>query len=502
MTKKNKRKQPDAEEILARPWCYYCERDFDDLKILISHQKARHFKCERCGRRLNTAGGLAVHMTQVHKEQLQKVEHAIEGRESVDIEIFGMEGIPENEIAAHRQRVLSQISQAEAERRAQAGIPGTGKKSKVTAAALDPEEIKRRLEEHRRVVVDGSVTPSLTPGAHGGSASPGRSQSPAQYGAAGSPTVPAQAAYPTQGFPQHQPGFAAYPPASSFPQTGYPTTPHFQAPVPFAPQQPLQYGAPAPASTAPPYNGFGGVNRGFSGSPPNAGFPHQQSFTPPPHQQSFPHQQPQQYPQHPQPHHQPPHHPHSNNPLPKPSQVPGLPPKPNIPGLPPKPTFAANGPPAAWGQNLHGQQHHHNNTHQQPHHGGFQQTGGFGGQQGFSQQQAPQNGAAASAPIPVALAPSPIDTANVTPVGNGTSAPPNTAVANSTSASTPVPEGDAKKKDEAKTKLVYDEIELSPEEKRAMLPRYAKYTDKFKNSNASGESDSVATTTVSAIPTA
>ena len=45
------------EEILSRPWCYYCERDFDDLKILINHQKAKHFKCERCGRRLNTAGG-------------------------------------------------------------------------------------------------------------------------------------------------------------------------------------------------------------------------------------------------------------------------------------------------------------------------------------------------------------------------------------------------------------------------------------------------------------
>jgi hypothetical protein len=27
------------------------------LKILISHQKAKHFKCDRCGRRLNTAGG-------------------------------------------------------------------------------------------------------------------------------------------------------------------------------------------------------------------------------------------------------------------------------------------------------------------------------------------------------------------------------------------------------------------------------------------------------------
>lgn len=70
---KKKRGHPDVEEVLQRPWCYYCEftrrtvlspslmclgeRDFDDLKILISHQKAKHFKCERCGRRLNTAGG-------------------------------------------------------------------------------------------------------------------------------------------------------------------------------------------------------------------------------------------------------------------------------------------------------------------------------------------------------------------------------------------------------------------------------------------------------------
>ena len=54
---KNKRKHPGVEETLARPWCYYCERDFDDLKILINHQKAKHYKCDRCGRRLNTAGG-------------------------------------------------------------------------------------------------------------------------------------------------------------------------------------------------------------------------------------------------------------------------------------------------------------------------------------------------------------------------------------------------------------------------------------------------------------
>jgi hypothetical protein len=38
--------------------CAPGERDFEDLKLLISHQKAKHFKCDRCGRRLNTAGGM------------------------------------------------------------------------------------------------------------------------------------------------------------------------------------------------------------------------------------------------------------------------------------------------------------------------------------------------------------------------------------------------------------------------------------------------------------
>jgi hypothetical protein len=51
-------------EILRRALLYLMltfyiagERDFEDLKLLISHQKAKHFKCDRCGRRLNTAGG-------------------------------------------------------------------------------------------------------------------------------------------------------------------------------------------------------------------------------------------------------------------------------------------------------------------------------------------------------------------------------------------------------------------------------------------------------------
>jgi len=46
-----------SNAILADPCACAGERDFEDLKLLISHQKAKHFKCDRCGKRLNTAGG-------------------------------------------------------------------------------------------------------------------------------------------------------------------------------------------------------------------------------------------------------------------------------------------------------------------------------------------------------------------------------------------------------------------------------------------------------------
>lgn len=42
------------------------------LLVLMQHQKAKHFKCNMCPRRLNTAGGLAVHIQQVHKLEPEK----------------------------------------------------------------------------------------------------------------------------------------------------------------------------------------------------------------------------------------------------------------------------------------------------------------------------------------------------------------------------------------------------------------------------------------------
>ncbi|KAI4313663.1 hypothetical protein L6164_026622 [Bauhinia variegata] len=94
MGKKKKR-------VSSKVWCYYCDREFDDEKILVQHQKAKHFKCHVCHKKLSTAGGMAIHVLQVHKESVTKVPNAKPGRESTDIEIYGMQGIPPDILASH-----------------------------------------------------------------------------------------------------------------------------------------------------------------------------------------------------------------------------------------------------------------------------------------------------------------------------------------------------------------------------------------------------------------
>ena len=76
-------------------WCFYCDREFVNEKVLVEHQKEKHLKCHECGRRLATAGGLVIHTDKVHKVQCTKVYNALPGRGSVEFEVFGMKGIPQ-----------------------------------------------------------------------------------------------------------------------------------------------------------------------------------------------------------------------------------------------------------------------------------------------------------------------------------------------------------------------------------------------------------------------
>uniref|UniRef100_UPI00358F145A BUB3-interacting and GLEBS motif-containing protein ZNF207 isoform X2 n=1 Tax=Myxine glutinosa TaxID=7769 RepID=UPI00358F145A len=98
-----------------KPWCWYCNREFDDEKILIQHQKAKHFKCHICHKKLYTGPGLAIHCMQVHKETLPGVPNSIPGRLDIELEIYGMEGIPEKDLE-ERRRMMEHKTQ-ESQRR-------------------------------------------------------------------------------------------------------------------------------------------------------------------------------------------------------------------------------------------------------------------------------------------------------------------------------------------------------------------------------------------------
>jgi hypothetical protein len=115
--------------------------------------------------------GLSVHMNQVHKESLSTVENALPNRSGLEVEIFGMEGVPEDIVQQHNQRIIQNYYQAQADRRAATGNPAPGqsggqgpaKKLKVESA----EELKKRLAAHRAASqaakANGGIHPAVPP---------------------------------------------------------------------------------------------------------------------------------------------------------------------------------------------------------------------------------------------------------------------------------------------------------------------------------------------------
>lgn len=92
----------------------YCNREFQDEKILTQHQKARHFKCHICHRKLFSGPGLVTHCLQVHKETIARIPFALPGRDSIQIDIFGMRGVPpedEGPSAGQREPQPEEVSE-------------------------------------------------------------------------------------------------------------------------------------------------------------------------------------------------------------------------------------------------------------------------------------------------------------------------------------------------------------------------------------------------------
>lgn len=87
-----KRKQFIME--LEKPWCFYCDRSFENEQVLHSHQRAKHFTCSHCSRKFALAVSLKMHMIQTHNDQLNAVQNSVPGRGNPTIPISGMNGIP------------------------------------------------------------------------------------------------------------------------------------------------------------------------------------------------------------------------------------------------------------------------------------------------------------------------------------------------------------------------------------------------------------------------
>jgi len=132
-----------------------------------------------------------VHMNQVHKETLSHVENALPNRKGLDIEIFGMEGVPEDVMQQHQQRVLQEFYEAQKERQIATGNPpaGSGKSVQPKKPRLESAtELKARLREWLANKAAGQTGSDLVPmdtdpathqlNAGGAVLSPGQTQSP------------------------------------------------------------------------------------------------------------------------------------------------------------------------------------------------------------------------------------------------------------------------------------------------------------------------------------
>ncbi|KIP01940.1 hypothetical protein PHLGIDRAFT_131012 [Phlebiopsis gigantea 11061_1 CR5-6] len=248
---------------VLRPWCWYCEREFEDEKVLMQHQKAKHFKCNLCPRRLNTAGGLAVHIQQVHKlepENLPRIENALPGRDGYEVEIFGMEGIPAPDVADYKRRKEIEL-----------GLnPGSisqppNKRPKVENRALSEDELRAQLAAHRALM---GASERAAPAAEQSSAAV-YGAPPQAYSSPPVPAMPPSVMSPPgmppgvhPGAPPFAPPFAVPPfpmmppmPPGASPPPGYPIPPPGMPPFPLPPGM-LPPGAPAfppPPGIRPPF---------------------------------------------------------------------------------------------------------------------------------------------------------------------------------------------------------------------------------------------------------
>ena len=228
----------------------------DSHPVLIQHQKARHFKCHLCPRRLNTAGGLAVHLGQVHKAEptayvclrahpcdSHSLENTLPGRSSFEIEIYGMVGVPEPDLREWMARKGAR--QAQQNPQTQQHAP---KRPRIDKTPLTAEQLRAQLEAHKALMQGlAPSTPYAPP--PGAAARPVPPQGPPSVPPPMPAPMPAPAPAPAQA-PVPPPPAAPSAPTAAAAATPTPTT--ATPPPPPPPSAPADVPAPPAAPPAAP----------------------------------------------------------------------------------------------------------------------------------------------------------------------------------------------------------------------------------------------------------
>nr|CDI56657.1 related to zinc finger protein [Melanopsichium pennsylvanicum 4] len=124
-----------------------------------------------------------------------EIENTLPGRDSFQIEIYGMAGIPEKDLAEWKERRAAQ--------KADGNAPTQNKRPRIEKLVLSKEQLRVQLEAHKALMSGKAPIPGLVP-----------------YGAAGPFSVPPPA-LPRFGVPP--PNFARPPPTQ--PPSGYGAAP-------------------------------------------------------------------------------------------------------------------------------------------------------------------------------------------------------------------------------------------------------------------------------------
>ncbi|ODN72960.1 hypothetical protein L202_08364 [Cryptococcus amylolentus CBS 6039] len=263
-------KKKRSQVFVLKPWCWYCEREFEDDKVLLQHQKSKHFKCQLCPRKLNTAGGLMVHSQQVHKCDPEPLTNTLPGRDGYDIEIFGMEGVPDNAQSEWKARKEAEAGTA------LLAAAAAAKRPQNIYAVIPEADLRSALAQHKVLMANRNKAPSaplpfpplagapppfpppgFPPGAFPGMPPPTmppgtlppfapsgiRPPFPPPPGLAGMPPYPGAANSPNP--------LPVPPTPSSFPPAA--SGPALSSPAPAIPVQPPKDGVIWPDTTASPY---------------------------------------------------------------------------------------------------------------------------------------------------------------------------------------------------------------------------------------------------------